>query len=130
MENFLYSVIPDAIPYPLVAEYLFAPFRLIGLFVGALLAVLIYTRSKKRKHTELLWNTVIVALAAFGLILIAYVASLYFIPTPQPWMMIVEATLYSALYVLLSMFIIILLLIAPNQLFSRAKNLFHWFAGR
>jgi biotin transporter BioY len=113
-----------------MAEYLFAPFRLIGLFVGALLAVIIYTRSKKRKHIELLWNTLIVALAAFGVILIVYTTIFYFIPTPQPWMMIVEATLYSALYIFLSMFIIVLLLTAPNQLFSRAKNLLHWFAAR
>lgn len=130
MEDFLYSIIPDTIPYPLVAEYLFIPFRLIALFVGALLAVIIYIRSKKRKHSDLLWNTVIIALAAFGVILIAYVTAFYFIPTPSFWMIIAEVVLYSALYVLLAMFIVILLLVAPNQLFSRAKTVFHWFAPR
>jgi hypothetical protein len=122
LEKFVYSVVPDAIPYPFIAQALFNPFRLIALIVGVLLALMIFNRSKKRKYANLIWNTVIGTLFAFGVLLISYVYLFYFLPSPPFWMIMIEASLYFLLYLLLSIFVVLLLLVAPHGFFSRAWN--------
>jgi hypothetical protein len=130
MEHFLYSIVPDAVPYPFIAEDLFAPLRLIGLIVGALLAVVIFNQSKKRGYAKLLWAHGFNALGVFGVLLLVYVCFFYYIPSPPFWMVISEATLYFLLHILLAVFVILFLLAAPAPLFTRAKTLIHWLIPR
>jgi hypothetical protein len=61
-------------------------------------------------------------LFAFGALLISYVYLFYFLPSPPFWMIMIEASLYFLLYLLLSIFVVLLLLVAPHGFFSRAWN--------
>jgi hypothetical protein len=130
MENFLYSIVPDAIPYPLIAEALFVPFRLIGLIAGAVLAVIIFNQSKKQGYTRLLWAYAFNTLGVFGVLILIYLCLFYYIPSPPFWMLITEATLYLILHILLAISVIVFLLMAPPRLFNGAKAAVHWLISR
>jgi hypothetical protein len=130
MENFLYSIVPDAIPYPLIAEALFVPFRLIGLIIGAVLGAIIFNQSKKKGYTQLLWSYAFNTLGVFGILILIYLCLFYYIPSPPFWMFITEAALYLTLHILLAISIIVFLLVAPPRLFNAAKAAVHWLIPR
>jgi hypothetical protein len=115
--------------HPLMAESLFLPFHIIGFTVGILLAILIFKQSKKRNYTQLLWQNIFNILGLFGTLLLIYICLFYLIPSPSFLIIIMEAIIYCLLYISMTVFVILFILLAPPRLGAAAQTALHRLFG-